>query len=79
MRGARGERAHPDHITVVDATVGRGFVDVDRLGDREPFNIGQTEQFRRARRDVVCTTELFRIAQMVVAPGPLSALGQEHS
>jgi hypothetical protein len=43
------------------------------------LNIGEAEQFRRARRVVGCTTELFPIAQMVVARGRLSVLGQEHS
>lgn len=47
-------------------------------GDRR-LNIGEAEQFRRAWRDVGCAMELFRIAQMVVACGPLSVLGQEHS
>jgi hypothetical protein len=42
------------------------------------LDIGEAEQFRRARQDVGCTTELFCIAQMMVALGPLSVLGQ-HS
>jgi dipeptidyl aminopeptidase/acylaminoacyl peptidase len=47
--------------------------------DNLRVNIGEAEQFRRTRRDVGCTTELFRIAQMVVAHRPLSLPGQEHS
>ena len=99
IMGNWGQRAHPDHVTAVDATVGRGFIDADRLrywersrgGFATFWIVGRTSRFkapvaeasienlRRAQRDVDFTTELFRIAQMVVAPGSLSVLGREHS
>ena len=62
--------AHSGHITAVDATIGRDFVDADRLGDWEP-SPGGFAIFLIVGR----TAELFRIARIVVAPVNLSVLG----